>query len=158
MGCYLTILGDFNPEELLSTYGIDLPPERTWQKGEIMTKDRIREVSGIQFSVSKAPRDDYRRHFKEATAFLSVNKQWLRVLKKDPRVAEGCLDFGLAQDHHPAYYRRLPLNLIQWAAVCGVEIELSFYAVIGKSEDISQHAKTPEESGGEDKTDAGNGS
>jgi hypothetical protein len=158
MACRLTIIGDFNPEELLSAYGIDLPPERIWQKGEILTKDRICETSGIQFFVSKAPRDDYRRQFKEAAAFLWVNKQWLRVITKDPRVAEGCLDFGLAQDHHLAYYRRLPLNLIQMAAVCSVEIELSFYAVTGKSEDISQHAKTPEESGETEKTGADNGS
>lgn len=147
MGCYLRILGDFDPVELLADYKVDLQPDRTWRKGDDLRKNQKCETSGIQFFVSEASHYDYRGQFKQATFFLSVNKGWLRALTKDPRVKERFLDFGLSQDSHPAYWRRLPLPLIQWSGVCGVEIELAFYAISDKSEDMSNQPLNAEGSG-----------
>ena len=148
-------MGNFNPEELLSDFRVDLKPACTWKKGDLFGRSKQCEVSGLQFFISKAPRDDYRRQFKEATVFLSDNKAWLQALTKDPRVEEAFLDFGLRQDSELAYYRRLPLNLIQWSGVCGVEIELSFYAILEKSEEISGTTSNPKESGQTDLDDQG---
>ena len=130
----------------MSDYNANVQPDRTWKKDDAFGKDQKCEISGIQFFVSDAPHNDYRRQFNQAAAFLSANKDWLRALTKDPRVEEGFLDFGLIQDSYPAYFRRLPLSLIQWSAVCGVEIELSFFAISDKPDDISEHhlrAKNP---------------
>ena len=148
MGCYLRILGDFNPEELLSDCRVNLKPERLWKKGDAVgPTQRFCEVSGIQFVVSQAPREDYRRLFGQASFFLSANKEWVRSLAMDSRVEEAFLDFGLSQDLHPAYYRRLPLNLIQWSGVCRVEIELSFYAISEKGGGVGSHPNTQIPSG-----------
>ena len=138
MGCYLRILGNFNPEELMLVHKVDLQPDSRWMKGDALRKNRQYEASGIQFFVSDASHDDYRRQFKQAIAFLSANKEWLRVVTNDPRVEEAFLDFGLSQDSHPAYFRRLPRALIQWAGVCGLEIELSFYAISDSHPNFSE--------------------
>ena len=131
----------------MSDFKVALRPDSTWKKGDALSKSKTCEVSGIQFFVSEASHDDYRTQFKQATRFLSANMEWLRALTKDPRGEEGFLDFGLRQDSYPAYFRRLPLTLIQWSSVCGLEIELSFYAISNKSEDTSEQPLNTNESG-----------
>ena len=148
-------MGNFNPEELLSDHKVALQPNRTWKKGDSFGKDQKCEVSGIQFFVSDAPYNDYRGQFNQAAAFLEANKEWLRALTKDPRVEEGFLDFGLNQDSYPAYFRRLPLSLIQWSAVCGIEIELCFFAISGESDDLSEHHLNGKDPGFDEQTTTG---
>ena len=97
----------------MSDYGVTLQPDCLWKKHDAINNGQKCDLSGLQYSISNAARDDYREQFKQAAAFLSANKQWLQVLIKDPRVEQGFVDFGLRQDSHPAYYRRIPLVLIQ---------------------------------------------
>ncbi len=160
MGCYLRIFGDFVPDELLAEIKARTEPCRRWTKGDIETKQQKYPNSGILFHVSDAPFDDYQRQFGDAVRFLWCHQEWIRATSRHQTVTAAFVDFGLKQDEYPAYFRRLPLALIQWAAVCFVEIELSFYAISVEKEDVScdrtedsaQHQQNNECSGGEEPT------
>ena len=156
MSSYLRIIGDFIPQKVIEELGIEIPPDCTWMKGDVERNGKVNEYSGLQFTVSQASFNDYQKQFKQATRFLSKNKTWLREIARRDYVEEAVVDFGLDQDTHPAYFRRLPLTLIQWAAVCGVEIELSFYAVSGKKPDVSGHVKPSKDNCSEGEEPVGN--
>lgn len=130
MGCYIRIFGDFEPGELIVAHPGALEADSSHQKGDPVRKTgRVYEHSCIQYQIATGTFEDYKQLFHLASGFLRQHHEWLKPLIEDPRVEEAVLDIGLSQQDCPAYYRRLPLLLIRLAAICGLEIELSFYAV-----------------------------
>ena len=54
MGCYLRIMGNVNPAELLSHYKVGLHPDDPWKEGDASGKNEKHDVSGTQYFISKA--------------------------------------------------------------------------------------------------------
>jgi hypothetical protein len=83
----------------------------------------------LQLCLSEADFNDHKRQFAEAEAFLRHHYKAISAITTRTDTLDSVLDFGLAQSPAPAFYRRLPVGLIQIAASLRLSIELSFYAV-----------------------------
>ena len=137
MSCVLRVTGDFDPQHFLT----DSPwqAEAIRQRGETLGRNRVALHSGFNVLVSEAGFDAPAEQMLEATAFLTQHEQEFARLKALPR-ATASLDFGVAQRELPAWSVRLPAKLIELAGRCGLDVELSFYAIREENEDTEQSA------------------
>jgi hypothetical protein len=89
-----------------------------------------REPSGFNLDVSVAD-GDLDAEVADALVFLSKHETELKRLRNSPSITGMCLDFGVCQRDAPAYFLRLPPELLSPAGQLGMEIELSLYAGSG---------------------------
>src|SRR5437879_2240347 len=116
MACMLRIVGDFDPEALLTGFTWDAD---WWRKGEPNHKGVPRDHSGIQLCVSDAGFDELAAQVADAIEFLTDESSALSNVMGEAGVTEAVLDFGIAQYDQPAYSRRFPAPLVKLAGRLG---------------------------------------
>lgn len=82
---------------------------------------------GLNIVVSECEGDDLQGQASDAAAFLRKNDAILRGLLSEAGTT-GSLDFGVWQKDVPAWFVRVPADLVALAGGLGLEIEISIYS------------------------------
>ncbi|MGY4538801.1 hypothetical protein ACVW0P_003224 [Mucilaginibacter sp. UYNi724] len=131
MGCILRIIGEeFDVDNFILQSGIR--SYSVFYKGEPKSKlspdGKKCQFSGCAVDVSKADFNDFNKQIDDASRYLELYQEKLKLITSIPAIQFAVLDFGIECDINKFVQSKyLPITLIKLCAELGISIELSIY-------------------------------